>query len=48
MTAVALAEAGEHSTARQIAAEDSRDREKVYNNEIDAVVLKMSAMKEFT
>ena len=40
MTAVAFAEAGEHNTARQIATEDSRDREEVYNNELDAVVKK--------
>ena len=40
MTAVAFAEAGEHNTARQIAAEDSRGGEEVYNKELDAVVKK--------
>jgi hypothetical protein len=37
MTAVTFAEAGEHNMARQIAAENSRGVDELYNKELDAV-----------
>ena len=40
MTAVTFAEAGEHTTARQIATEDSRGAEEVCDKELAAVVEK--------
>ncbi len=40
MTAVTFAEAGEHDTARQVATEDSRCMDEVYDKEVDAIVTK--------